>query len=1064
MDIRNILYKSIEQKIENGTKEYKLFEVDALSAYTIRVYIDSSGNKFSFEVNNDSNGANYKIENYAINQNITIYKNNQSNSDIYYVKFTNNTNFTIRKEIVYGYLTDANTTNVAVAGNPIITLTTSSPKHIFVGNSSFVGDTNISGITNIDGELNANNNVTVNGTANLGDNASDQIRFNADTTVNGTANLANLTANGNVTVNGTTKLGDNVSDQINFNEGTTIQGTTSFKKDLTANGNVTITGTTKLGDNASDQINFNESTTVVGTTNLSGEINFHNFYINDFINTPEPGTEQPSGKSKIVFRDNSESVEIYGIYNEILQPIKVDDSRYTGKITILASISNQTLSDATPASDKLTLLKLAGTNEPQLTYTVEYTKSLSRIDIISSDPDEGKMSTIMMNGNYISNIVTIPFKNNITCEVTEVYVKNDEENPNEAITIYKVADKIIGGGDNDSDASHYLLTAQSLSQILTLSSLSAGATTTNLTKNPDSTFDYDGGKNYLLYQTGSSATNVYNTNETGKRFIFIENDKVQDKEGTEINKANTVLLRGTNGDINVGNIISSGDINVGNIISGNIVSSGYVESNGDFYTKTTDTYSLGKSDKYFVNGYIRNIYSTKIATSDITATTANLTTITGKFDKKFIVKGANTTVASYNGSADDEFNIVAGTNISVSGNENGTITVAHPNHTAASLVAGFTNTYKLSIPNVKSDAQGHITENTRTEIDLSEHYLRCDADNEKSGSTKFTGNVNINSASNSENANSGKIIFSDTSSDTISIFKSDITETGHSLCTKIFDNGITATYKFSFKNFGNNATYEYTMPNKAGQIMLTNDNYAGSTTPGGSANSVANSFTYGVSAGSATSTSYNGGDAKTLYIVGSNGLSTSFSGSNTVTISHPTYTGHTQTAAWGSGGDAHKLFIPKIKSNSYGHIESTTENEPIDLSTHYLRCDSDDSINGSLSSNNAFIISSSFGGGNGIFVGNGDTATLEKHNWKLSSWFGIGIYDACGNKTTGVINTREGNLQMTGTITASKIVGTLDSAKIEKTSDELFSITINGKTITFKQTGGEGSALEITCS
>ena len=68
MDIRNILYKSIEQKIENGTKEYKLFGVDALSAYTIRVYIDSSGNKFSFEVNNDSNGANYKIENYAINQ------------------------------------------------------------------------------------------------------------------------------------------------------------------------------------------------------------------------------------------------------------------------------------------------------------------------------------------------------------------------------------------------------------------------------------------------------------------------------------------------------------------------------------------------------------------------------------------------------------------------------------------------------------------------------------------------------------------------------------------------------------------------------------------------------------------------------------------------------------------------------------------------------------------------------------------------------------------------------------------------------------------------------------
>lgn len=936
MDIRNILYKSIEQKVSSGTN-FKLFSVDNTNAYTIRVYIDSSGNKFSFEVNNDSNGANYKIENYAINQNITIYKNNQSNSDIYYVKFTNNTDFTIRKEIVYGYLTDANTTNVAVAGSPIITLTTSSPKHIFAGNSAFIGNSTVTGNVDFDGGFTA-------------------------------------------------------------------------EKDV----------------------------------NLTGNINFHNFYIDDFINTP--GTV-PDSASKITFKDSDETLDIYGIYNEILQPIKVDNSVYQGKITILVSISNATLSESTKGAAELILLELVGTSQPEQKYQVVYIQSSSSIEIRSIKSNNKEvLSTIMVGGNYIINTVTIPFANNITCKVTKVYLKEEGS----AITIYKVADKIIGGGESDSDASHYLLTAQSLSQILTLSSLSAGATTTNLTKNPDSTFDYDDGKNYLLYQTGSNTTNVYNTNETGKRFIFIENDKVQDKEGTEINKANTVLLRGTNG-----------DINVGNIVSGNIVSSGYVESNGDFYTKTTDTYSLGRSDKYFVNGYIRNISSSTIATSGITATTANLTTITGKFDKKIIVKGAGTTVASYNGSADDEFNIVAGTNISVSGNENGTITVAHPNHTAASLVAEFTNTYnKLSIPNVKSDAQGHITENTRTEIDLSQHYLRCDADDEKSGSTKFTGNVNINSASNTENANSGKIIFSDTSSDTISIFKSDITETGHSLCTKIFDNGITATYKFSFKNFGNNATYEYTMPNKAGQIMLTNDNYAGSASPGGSATSVANSFTYGVNG---STTTYNGSTAKTLYIVGSNGLSTSFSGSNTVTISHPTYTGHTQTAAWGSGGDAHKLFIPKIISNSYGHIESTTANEPIDLSTHYLRCDTNASINGSLTSNNAFIISG-HGSGCGIFAGNGDNATLETYNWKLSSWWGIGIYDECDKKTTGVIDTRSGNLQMAGTITASKIVGTLDSAKIEKTSEEQFSITINGKTITFKQTGGEGSALEITCS
>lgn len=942
-DIRNILYKSIEQEVSSGTN-FKLFSVDNKNAYTIRVYIDSSGNKFSFEVNNDSDGTNYKIENYAINQNITIYKNKSSDSDIYYVKFANNTAFTIRKEIIYGYLTDANTVGTAVAGTPIATLTTSSPKHIFAGNSAFIGNSTVTG-------------------------------------------------------------------DVDFNGGFTAE------KDV----------------------------------NLTGNINFHDFYINDFINTPEPGTEQPSGTSKIVFRDdsepdNSKSVEIYGIYNEILKPI-VNDNIYSGKVSVLISISNGTLASETNGGE-LVLLKLETIgNTPKITYSIIY-----KDDSISVYRDNIASTVIMDNGNYISNVVTLNFENNANCKVTSVYKKSD----NNSITVYEIAQNIIGGGDSNANASHYLLTAQSLSQILTLSSLSAGATTTNLTKNPQGNISYNGTNQYLLYQSGTNTTELYDVSGSGKQFIYSENKQLKNILGTDANTANTILLRGANGAINVGNIVSNG----------------YIESNGDFYTKTTDTHSLGRSDKYFVNGYIRNISSTNIATSNITATTANLTTITGKFDKTLTVKGAGATVALYNGSADDEFNIIAGANISVSGNANGNITITHPNHTAATLNAGFTSTYKLSIPNVKSDSQGHIIENTRTEIDLSKHYLRCDADDEKSGSTKFTGNVNINSASNSENANSGKIIFSDTSSDTISIFKSDITETGHSLCTKIFDNGITATYKFSFKNFGNNATYEYTMPNKAGQIMLTNDNYAGSTSPGGSANSVANSFTYGVSAGSATSTSYNGGDAKTLYIVGSNGLSTSFSGSNTVTISHPTYTGHTQTAAWGSGGDAHKLFIPKIKSNSYGHIESTTENEPIDLSTHYLRCDTNASINGSLSSNNAFILSSSFGAENGIFVGNGDTSTLERYNWKLSSWYGIGIYcSATGrNKATGVIDTRTGSITMTGTITANKLVGTLDSANITTSQSNnanittdgtgTIKITINGKSVVFKQDELSG-ALEI---
>lgn len=956
-DIRNILYKSIEQEVSSGTN-FKLFSVDNTNAYTIRVYIDSSGNKFSFEVNNDSDGTNYKIENYAINQNITIYKNKSSDSDIYYVKFDNNTAFTIRKEIIYGYLTDANTVGTAVAGTPIATLTTSSPKHIFAGNSAFIGNSTVTG-------------------------------------------------------------------DVDFNGGFTAE------KDV----------------------------------NLTGNINFHDFYINDFINTPEPGTEQPSGTSKIVFRDdsepdNSKSVEIYGIYNEILKPI-VNDNIYSGKVSVLISISNGTLASETNGGE-LVLLKLETIdNTPKITYSIIY-----KDDSISVYRDNIASTVIMDNGNYISNVVTLNFENNANCKVTSVYKKSD----NNSITVYEIAQNIIGGGDSNANASHYLLTAQSLSQILTLSSLSAGATTTNLTKNPQGNISYNGTNQYLLYQSGTNTTELYDVSGSGKQFIYSENKQLKNILGTDANTANTVLLRGANGAINVGNIVSNG----------------YIESNGDFYTKTTDTHSLGRSDKYFVNGYIRNIYSTNIATSNITATTANLTTITGKFDKTLTVKGAGATVALYNGSADDEFNIIAGANISVSGNANGNITITHPNHTAATLNAGFTSTYKLSIPNVKSDDQGHIIENTRTEVDLSEHYLRCDADDEKSGLTTFTGNVNIKSASNSENANSGKIIFSDTSNDTISIFKSDITETGHSLCTKIFDNGITATYKFSFKNFGNNATYEYTMPNKAGTIMLTNDNYAGSASSGGPAKSVANSFTYGVDSNAAT---YNGSAAKTLYIAGSNGLSTSFNGSNTVTISHPTYTSHTQTATWGSGGDAHKLVIPKIKSNSYGHIESVIENETIDLSKHYLRCDASDTMSSVLTITGPHLDTSNgllsapdgsltLGAGQGRIYGNaiGFTCPGISTDAGRMRVLGTGEADTVlelatgddggggesihfrGYNTNGSINYDVSVPKETGTIL------TTSSAKIEKTSDEQFSITINGKTITFKQTGGEGSPLEITCS
>ena len=531
MDIRNILYKSIEQKVSSGTN-FKLFSVDNTNAYTIRVYIDSSGNKFSFEVNNDSNGANYKIENYAINQNITIYKNNQPNSDIYYVKFTNNTDFTIRKEIVYGYLTDANTTNVAVAGSPIITLTTSSPKHIFAGNSAFIGNSTVTGDVDFDGGFTA-------------------------------------------------------------------------EKDI----------------------------------NLTGNINFHNFYIDDFINTP--GTV-PDSASKITFKDSDETLDIYGIYNEILQPIKVDDSVYQGKITILVSISNATLSESTQGAAELILLELVGTSQPEQKYQVVYIQSSSSIEIRSIKSNNKEvLSTIMIGGNYIVNTVTIPFANNITCKVTNVYIKEEGS----AITIYKVADKIIGGGESDSDASHYLLTAQSLSQILTLSSLSAGATTTNLTKNPDSTFDYDGGKNYLLYQTGSNTTNLYLTNDdSNERYIYSQNRQVKNRIGTTASTANTIVIRDNDNNINTGSLTASKNINTGSLTASSVNAEG-----------------LNNAGQITVNG------NASTGTLSITGKlTSGATTVTSTSTLASLIANGNVTVngaATLGDAASDNINFNATTTI-----------------------------------------------------------------------------------------------------------------------------------------------------------------------------------------------------------------------------------------------------------------------------------------------------------------------------------------------------------------------------------------------------------------
>lgn len=1094
MDIRNILYKSIEQKIEKGTKEYKLFEVDASSAYTIRVYIDSSENKFSFEVNNDSNGANYKIENYAINQNIIIYKNNQSNSDIYYVKFTNNTNFTIRKEIVYGYLTDANTTNDAVAGSPIITLTTSSPKHIFVGNSSFVGDTNISGITNIDGELNANNNVTVNGTANLGDNVSDQIRFNADTTVNGTTNLANLTAKGNVTITGDTHLGNDKSDQINFNEGTTIQGTTSFKQDLTANGNVTITGTTKLGDNASDQINFNESTTVVGTTNLSGEINFNNFYINDFINTPKPGTGQPSGKSKIVFRDNSddddsESVEIYGIYNEILKPIVIGN-KYSGKVSVLISISNGTLAPEANGGELVLLRLETEDNTPKITYSIIY-----KNDNISVYRDNVASTVIMDNGNYISNVVTLNFDNNAECKVTSVYKKSD----NNSITVYEVAQNIIGGGDSNANASHYLLTAQSLSQILTLSSLSAGATTTNLTKNPQGSINYDGTNQYLLYQSGTNTTELYSAEEDNEqRFIYLQNNQIKNRIGSSESRADTLVIRDSNKNINTDSLTASKNINTGSLTASSVNAEGLNNAgkiivSGNASTGTLSITGELTSGATTVTG--TSTLASLIATGDVTVEG------TSQLKSQFIANG-NVTVkgaATLGDAASDNINFNATTTIK------GTATLGDNasdqiNFNAATTVKGTANfkstldanggavvTGKATLSSLT--ANGGVDVNGTTNLgDNTSDQIRFNAATTIKGTAFVNGRINFGQVNESDAASiyatndsttSGIIFSIADDNDDYFAFRSSHWENGAKDILKLTYTNITAGSNFIPLS---NNTYNIGSESNKWKILYVdniNGKFNTSLTIRGNGTDVA---------------AYNGSASKVVNIVA--GTNISVLGANgTITIGHEQHSAIVEEARWDENHN--NLYIRNVKTDISGHVTDYPEQQ-VDLYNYYLRSDVDDTKNGSTTFNGPVTVSN-------IITLAGDK--LNTSNGLLSGTPSLGasqgrIYGNAIGFTCPGISTDAGWMRVLGTgesdtvlelatgddggggesihfrgyttsgaigydVTVPKENGTIlttSSAKIEKTSDELFSITINGKTITFKQTGGEGSALEITCS
>lgn len=62
-------------------------------------------------------------------------------------------------------------------------------------------------------------------------------------------------------------------------------------------------------------------------------------------------------------------------------------------------------------------------------------------------------------------------------------------------------------------------------------------------------------------------------------------------------------------------------------------------------------------------------------------------------------------------------------------------------------------------------------------------------------------------------------------------------------------------------------------------------------------------------------------------------------------------------------------------------------------------------------------------GDNGIFAGPGDNATFDTANIDIVSWFGVGFKSSFGTKgRTVVINTRHGDINTKGTVTASKQV------------------------------------------
>lgn len=71
-------------------------------------------------------------------------------------------------------------------------------------------------------------------------------------------------------------------------------------------------------------------------------------------------------------------------------------------------------------------------------------------------------------------------------------------------------------------------------------------------------------------------------------------------------------------------------------------------------------------------------------------------------------------------------------------------------------------------------------------------------------------------------------------------------------------------------------------------------------------------------------------------------------------------------------------------------------------------------LGGSIYSPTGFFTSGALGSSNGVVAGTGDNATYTSHNLRISTWYGVGIYDSSSGNCRIVFDARAGHITNTG--------------------------------------------------